>query len=470
MKKIIFTVLCVASLLTTPVLAQTNGQTVEAYIESLRAQIATLTAQLNQLLGQQNQNGWCWDFNQNLKRGDSGESIDKLQYALKQNLSDRGDVLSTFFDQYIVENLVKSFQTKYNIPATGYVGPLTRAKLNELYGCHKQIFITPETLAPAKAGETYSAALQVHGLGNAMINWSGNLPAGLKLVPTSAGACPTGALCQPRPPEYRSIVGVVPTAGSYAFTVQAANGTATTTKTYTLVVKEKDGKNNNPVISGISGPTSLKVGETGTWKVTATDPLKGILNYQITWGDEPHQTGALPPEPSADAAAQVSTFTHAYATPGTYSVRVNVIATNSRAAFASLTVNVTNSTQSPIAVLSPNGGETWMASSTEDIKWNWSNAKRTDKVDIYLIPDWSCPPGLACVAMMPEPIILDKNISARATYHWLVASEINSNDITIPLGKYRVQVCPAGKEVWSNVCDSSDKPFSINLPLINDAL
>lgn len=221
--------------------------------------------------------------------------------------------------------------------------------------------------------------------------------------------------------------------------------------------------NQAPVISGISGPTTLKVGEIGTWTIKAYDLSASTrtLNYSVLWGDESVKTeGSLSFPPSSTASLQTSTFTHIYRNPGTYNPTFTVTNSSNQSAHTSLSVNVSpNQTQS-ITVLSPNGGETWVASTTQDIKWSWPNAKRTDKVDLYLTRDWSCPSGLGCAAVMPEPIVLDKNISARATaYHWLVASEINSNEITIPGGQYRVRICQAGSQ--SN-CDSSDTAFTIS--------
>ncbi|MDE1975418.1 MAG: hypothetical protein KGI49_02835, partial [Patescibacteria group bacterium] len=40
-----------------------------------------------------------------------------------------------------------------------------------------------------------------------------------------------------------------------------------------------------PVISGISSPTVLQVGQTGTWSVNASDPQNGTLSYSVDWGD-----------------------------------------------------------------------------------------------------------------------------------------------------------------------------------------
>jgi peptidoglycan hydrolase-like protein with peptidoglycan-binding domain len=43
-----------------------------------------------------------------------------------------------YFDQSVA-GVVKKFQAKYNIRQTGFVGPVTRAKLNMLYGCTNEI-------------------------------------------------------------------------------------------------------------------------------------------------------------------------------------------------------------------------------------------------------------------------------------------------------------------------------------------
>ena len=42
---------------------------------------------------------------------------------------------------------------------------------------------------------------------------------------------------------------------------------------------------NAPSISGISGPTQLSVGQSGTWQVSVNDQ-SGSLSYSVVWGDE----------------------------------------------------------------------------------------------------------------------------------------------------------------------------------------
>ena len=52
--------------------------------------------------------------------------------------------------------------------------------------------------------------------------------------------------------------------------------------------------------------------------------------------------------------------------------------------------------------------------------------------------------------------MLDKNVSALSAYNWIVATDIVNN--LIPVGNYRVRICPAGSQTN---CDSSDNYFTI---------
>jgi PKD repeat protein len=92
-----------------------------------------------------------------------------------------------------------------------------------------------------------------------------------------------------------------------------------------------------PSISGISAPTVLKVGETGTWSVKAKDPQNGSLSYAVDWG-EISTTAAARAE---TAFVQTSTFSHAYANPGTYTVKFTVTNEAGLSATSTVTVHVT---------------------------------------------------------------------------------------------------------------------------------
>lgn len=103
-----------------------------------------------------------------------------------------------------------------------------------------------------------------------------------------------------------------------------------------------DSANKTPVIHEVSGPTSLNVNATGTWKVRASDPQNDTLSYSVTWGDE----GAYNSAPSlanaqATSFTQSTSFTHSYATPGIYTVVVIVRDPSGNEARTSTTVEVT---------------------------------------------------------------------------------------------------------------------------------
>jgi hypothetical protein len=99
-----------------------------------------------------------------------------------------------------------------------------------------------------------------------------------------------------------------------------------------------------PVINGITSPTVLKVNEAGTWTVSASDPENGSLSYSIDWGD----TATAPRITAASIPfVQTSTFTHSYATAGTYTVKVTVTDAAGLKAQTSSTVRVDTVVSNP---------------------------------------------------------------------------------------------------------------------------
>jgi hypothetical protein len=100
-----------------------------------------------------------------------------------------------------------------------------------------------------------------------------------------------------------------------------------------------------PVISSFSGPASLKVNETGTWTVKATDPLNGTLMYSVTWGDgaEINSLSGSGVRSKPERWVQTPTFTHAYGNAGTYAVSVSVRGASGYQANTSTTVKVGDS-------------------------------------------------------------------------------------------------------------------------------
>jgi len=371
LKKYLFLSLLVLSLLVSPLII--NAQTpsdVAGYIAELRRQIAVLQEQLARLQGNQS-GGWCHNFNKNLGVGintasnKASDDVWLLHIALKKE-GFSVDADSSSYSENTTAT-VSAFQLKYKneiltpnglANPTGYVGPATRAKLNQLYGCGRVI--------------------------------SGNRP---------------------------------------------------------------------PIISGVSGPTTLNVNQTATWTVEASDPENGTLNYSVTWGDEA-RAGTIASSPTNPAVQQTATFTHSYERAGTYNPIFVVTDNSGQSARTSLSITVGQTTNRNITVLTPNGGEQWVANSTQAITWRYNGATSgasAPKVDLYLDPEL-CVITLStsCPEVLRHPYVLDRDIPVLSIYNWIVATDIDNR--TLPSGSYKVRICEAGSQTN---CDSSDNYFTI---------
>ena len=117
-------------------------------------------------------------------------------------------------------------------------------------------------------------------------------------------------------------------ASSAVFSIIPA-GTSTTTPTV----------NFPPSISGVSGPTTLSVGQSGTWTVQASDPENGSLSYSVVWGDEGLMASGSY-SPTAAAVQQSATFTHTYSSSGTFSPTFTATDNSGQYGKTSISVNV----------------------------------------------------------------------------------------------------------------------------------
>ncbi|MFA5773106.1 MAG: PKD domain-containing protein [Candidatus Paceibacterota bacterium] len=107
--------------------------------------------------------------------------------------------------------------------------------------------------------------------------------------------------------------------------------------------------NTNPIISGISGPQTLAITQSGTWKVTASSSSGGNLTYSVVWGDEAVQTNYS--TATRQIPQQSATFTHSYSQIGTYTPTFTVTNSNGGSAKTSITVKVNNLTNTCPVVL-----------------------------------------------------------------------------------------------------------------------
>lgn len=217
-----------------------------------------------------------------------------------------------------------------------------------------------------------------------------------------------------------------------------------------------------PVISGVSGPTSLGAGETGTWRITASDPSAGILAYGVTWGDEPVYAVGQRTAASLPLQQQSATFTHVYNTAGTYNPVFTVTNGSGRSAQASLSVTVgSGGSSGQIRVISPNGGETLQRGSLYTIRWSVpplpsGTVSSGGSYDIYAVKKTIQGDFVANLQYtLAKSVFLDFGITS-GTYVWNVGD--NREGMSMPDGgDYYIRVCGAG----GYACDESDGAFTI---------
>ena len=152
---------------------------------------------------------------------------------------------------------------------------------------------------------------------------------------------------------------------------------------FTIVAQ---GSNLTPVINGISAPTTLNIGQTGTWTVNASDPQNGQLSYSVSWGDT-LSAATVSGNSANQSFVQTSTFTHSYSSTGIYTVAFTVKNSAGLTAQTSSTVQIGNSTQPSITVTSPNGGETILlgaSGGTNDFRTTWTSSNLSGNVSVYL--------------------------------------------------------------------------------------
>ena len=133
---------------------------VQALIAQLRAQIQSLLQQISELQAQQGTTQtWCHTFNNNLGVGNTGDDVTALYTVLtKEGIISQYDSPGSVRMQFYEENAssVIKFQAKYGIIQTGYVGPLTRAKLNSLYGCAQAPVVVSECQTQRDCQDKYA--------------------------------------------------------------------------------------------------------------------------------------------------------------------------------------------------------------------------------------------------------------------------------------------------------------------------
>ncbi len=233
-----------------------------------------------------------------------------------------------------------------------------------------------------------------------------------------------------------------------------------------------------PIISGIDAPTTLSVGQTATWTVHASDPQNGVLTYSVDWGDLVQPSyGALTSSASGQFT-QTTTFTHAYNTTGTFTVTFTVRNSAGLTAQSRTTVSVgSTSTNQPLRVISPNGGETWRRGSQQNITWTTQSTtypyyypySNTGTVRITL--NYQCPAGMYCTAIYRPTYVIQNSAPNSGSSVWNVgtATVDGASAVSVPNGTYIVSICKYDSSYYgqysqsssASACDTSDSYFTL---------
>ena len=312
----------------------------------------------------------CLIFNNNFGYGaydySSGNAVSALQNFLLNQGYFNNIYLGTGHYGSITLQSVARFQLAHGIFATGFVGPLTRALIQQI-SCGTN---PPPTPTPVNGVSLYNASPSAGAVGttvtltgfgftsNNTILMDGNVAA--RNVPISSSIaiacttnptchgginqsliftvpssltpnCPIGSMC----PMYLRAV----TPGQYSITVQNANGTSNAS---TFTVTSDTSNNQQLSISGLNAPTSLALGQTGTWTVQVTaQNITSNLSYSAVWGDEAtlyNNSAVASPVTQVQSSA---TFTHVYQRAGTYTPTFTVTDSSGHSVSTSATVVVT---------------------------------------------------------------------------------------------------------------------------------
>ncbi len=254
----------------------------------------------------------CPTLSQNLWQGVKGPSVASLQqfllsagtYTYPEITGYYGPATQQAVEKWQAQNGVVSFGTP-NTTGYGVVGPATRAAISRVCGGVITTPITPITpTTPTVCTLEYAPVC------------------GQKQV-----QCFTTP-CNPIQTTYSNTCQLKASGAQYLHEGQCRTG-----------IPPISG---NPVIQGFTGPTTLRIDETGIWKIRASDPQNGPLSYKIDWGERKYKSAFDSITALANYGfVQNATFTHTYKFVGEYIVSVTVRDNQGLTAKTTITVSVT---------------------------------------------------------------------------------------------------------------------------------
>lgn len=212
----------------------------------------------------------------------------------------------------------------------------------------------------------------------------------------------------------------IPDGSDYGVTLVQEGGNGFDISNGLFTITSSNTANRPPVISGGTFPTTLNVGETGTWRVNASDPENGPLSYSVNWGDYGSYGNV---SAASSPITQTSTFTHSYSSSGTYTVKFIVTDNAGLSAETSTTVRVNSS---DIPAVCPVGYICQAYGQTATCPAGYICTSTT----------YNCPSGYTCyqttqnptVTLYATPVASSDAVSKSYTVKW---SSTNMNSCTL---------------------------------------
>lgn len=264
----------------------------------------------------------CTALTNNLFFGSRDSRTKEEVTSLQLFLSAQGyfNLSPTGYFGTITNNSVKKFQGDRNILASGFVGPLTRAEIKRS-SCGGGGQTQPHITSILPTSGTVATYVTISGSGftsdNTIAFGGGVL---LHMPGSKRGTVITFIVPDSLNPacyysEPMCLIAIRQTTpGNYDVYVTNANGTSNS-MSFTVT----SGSANSVSISGIDAPSQLKVGQTSTWTVRASDSSGGgSLSYSVVWGDEMYMYGYIANTSVPQSVQQSATFAHTYNNSGSY--------------------------------------------------------------------------------------------------------------------------------------------------------
>ncbi len=236
---------------------------------------------------------------------------------------------------------VKRFQSDHALPAYGYVGPLTRALIKNMT-CSATA-PTLQSMTPSSGAVGTTVTLYGSGFSKGSIVFFG--PGVIRTLESASATSLTfvipdamGPYCAPGGPCPMYMTRLI-TPGDYSVHVQTDQGTSNS-----LIFTLTDGTTTSGTLSitGIDAPSTLPIGQSGTWTVHAKSTnAGGQLHYSVSWGDEPMYATSDIQFPGKSGSQTTTSFTHAYQTSGARTVTFTVTDDDNHSASVSSTIQVT---------------------------------------------------------------------------------------------------------------------------------